>query len=58
MDPRGQGLGRHATYILQFKPGTDVALLNAMLHAIIDEGLHDPATCRRTPRDSTNSPSG
>src|SRR5438552_18350317 len=25
--------------MLQFKPDTDVALLNAMIHAIIDEGL-------------------
>ena len=41
-DPRGPGLGRHATYNLQFKAGTDVALLNAMLHTIIGEGLHDP----------------
>jgi formate dehydrogenase major subunit len=43
MDPRGQnaGLGRHATRVLQFKPGTDVALLNAMLHTIIEERLYD-----------------
>ena len=27
MDPRGQALRRHATHMLQFKPGTDVALL-------------------------------
>jgi formate dehydrogenase major subunit len=40
-DPRGQELGRHATYNLQFKAGTDVALLNAMIHTIIEEGLHD-----------------
>ncbi|MBX6321250.1 MAG: formate dehydrogenase subunit alpha [Rhodospirillaceae bacterium] len=40
-DPRGQALSRHATYMLQFKPGSDVALLNAMLHTIIDEGLYD-----------------
>jgi formate dehydrogenase major subunit len=40
-DPRGQGLGRHATYNLQFKAGTDVALLNAMIHTIIDEELCD-----------------
>ena len=25
-DPRGQGLSRHATYHLQFKPGSDVAI--------------------------------
>ena len=46
-DPRGQGLGRHATYNLQFKAGTDVALLNAMIHTIIDEELHDPAYLQR-----------
>jgi formate dehydrogenase major subunit len=41
MDPRGQALKRHATHMLQFKPGRDVAMLNAMLHVIIEEGLHD-----------------
>jgi formate dehydrogenase major subunit len=40
-DPRRQELSRHATYSLQFKPGMDVALLNAMIHTIIEEGLHD-----------------
>jgi formate dehydrogenase major subunit len=40
-DPRRQELSRHATYSLQFKPGTDVALLNAMIHTIITEGLTD-----------------
>ncbi|HYB10449.1 MAG TPA: molybdopterin-dependent oxidoreductase, partial [Alphaproteobacteria bacterium] len=34
-------LKRHATHMLQFKPGSDVAMLNAILHTIIDEGLHD-----------------
>jgi formate dehydrogenase major subunit len=41
MDPRGQGLSRHADYMLQFRPGTDVALLNGMLHTIVEEGLTD-----------------
>src|SRR5882757_4351502 len=40
-DPRGQGLSRHATIDMRFKPGSDVALLNAMLHTIITEGLTD-----------------
>ncbi|MGE0579604.1 MAG: formate dehydrogenase subunit alpha [Reyranella sp.] len=40
-DPRGQGLSRHATIDLRFKPGSDVALLNAMLHTIITENLTD-----------------
>jgi formate dehydrogenase major subunit len=41
MDPRGSGLMRHATHPIRFKPGTDVALLNAMLNVIITEGLVD-----------------
>ena len=40
-DPRRSDLARHATYYLQFNPDTDVALLNAMLHAIVEEGLVD-----------------
>ena len=41
MDPRGQALSRHATHMLQFKSGTDVALLNAIMNTIVAEGLHD-----------------
>ena len=43
MDPRGHGggLGRYASHFLQFKPGNDVALLNAMLNVIITEGMVD-----------------
>ncbi len=43
MDPRGQnsGIARYATHVLNFKPAHDVALLNAMLHAIIEEGMVD-----------------
>ncbi len=40
-DPRRSDLSRHATYFLQFNPDTDVALLNAMLHTIVEEGLVD-----------------
>jgi len=42
-DPRRSDLARHATYFLQFKPDTDVALLNAMMHVIVHEGLVDEA---------------
>jgi formate dehydrogenase major subunit len=42
-DPRQSDLSRHATYMLQFKADTDVALLNAMLHVIVEEGLVDSA---------------
>jgi formate dehydrogenase major subunit len=41
MDPRGQALKRHATHMLQFKPGADVAMLNAIMHVILNEGLYD-----------------
>src|SRR5213079_654511 len=40
-DPRRNELARHATQFLQFKPDTDVALLNAMIHSIIAEDLVD-----------------
>ncbi len=45
-DPRRSDLSRHATYYLQFNPDTDVALLNAMLHVIVEEGLVDEAFIR------------
>jgi len=45
-DPRRGDLARHATYNLQFHPDTDVALLNAMLHVIVEEGLVDEAFVR------------
>lgn len=41
IDPRGHALKRHASHMLQFKPGSDVALLNAIMHVIIEEKLYD-----------------
>jgi formate dehydrogenase major subunit len=41
MDPRGQALKRHAWKMMQFKNGTDVAMLNAMLNVIVTEELYD-----------------
>src|SRR5207244_6669577 len=41
IDPRGYTLMRHAWKTLRFNPGRDVALLNALIHTIIEEGLHD-----------------
>jgi len=41
MDPRGVGLRRHASHMLQFRPGADVALLNSIMHVIAEEGLVD-----------------
>jgi len=41
MDPRGVGLGRYATHKVQFKPGADVSMLNAIMHVIVEEELYD-----------------
>ena len=41
MDPRRNDIARHADYFLQFKPDTDVAMLNAIMHSIIKQGLVD-----------------
>jgi len=45
-DPRRSDLARHATYYLQFHPDTDVALLNALLHVTVYEGLVNEAFVR------------
>jgi len=41
VDPRKIELAKYATYHLQLRPGTNVALLNMMLYYIINEGLED-----------------
>ncbi|MDX5479631.1 MAG: molybdopterin-dependent oxidoreductase, partial [Cyclobacteriaceae bacterium] len=41
VDPRRTELARYATYHLQLKPGTNVALLNMMLYYIIQENVMD-----------------
>lgn len=41
MDPRAQSLKQYATHMLQFSPGTDVALLNAIMHVIVEEKLYN-----------------
>jgi formate dehydrogenase major subunit len=43
MDPRRSDLARLAHRFLQFKPDTDVAMLNAMMNVIVTEGLVDEA---------------
>ncbi|MEP1587421.1 MAG: formate dehydrogenase subunit alpha [Tateyamaria sp.] len=41
MDPRGQALKRFSSHMLQFRPGADVSMLNAIMHVIVEEGLFD-----------------
>ena len=43
LDPRRSELARMSHRYLQFKADTDVALLNAMMHVIVSEGLVDAA---------------
>ena len=40
-DPRITDIGKYAWRTLQFKADTDVAMLNALIHTVIDEGLAD-----------------
>jgi formate dehydrogenase major subunit len=47
MDPRGTAMKRHAKHMLQFRPGADVALLNAIMAVIVEEGLYDQAYIER-----------
>ncbi len=41
VDPRRTPLAKIADVHLQIKPGTDVALLNGLIHVILQEGLED-----------------
>jgi len=41
IDPRRTELARYATFHIQLRPGTNVAVLNMMLYYIVKEGLAD-----------------
>ncbi|MBP1149562.1 MULTISPECIES: formate dehydrogenase subunit alpha [Methylocaldum] len=47
MDPIRTEICRFATYSLQFRPDTDVALLNAIMHTIVAEGLYNEEYIRK-----------
>jgi formate dehydrogenase major subunit len=42
IDPRRPALADHAKYYVRYKPGTDVAFLNGLMHVIVAEGLTAP----------------
>ncbi len=50
-DPRGIDLVRYAAVHLAHKPGTDVALINAMMNVIVSERLHDEPFIRERTED-------
>ena len=41
IDPRNSELKRYASHMLNFRPGSDVSLLNAIMYTIIEEDLQD-----------------
>ena len=41
IEPYHSELSLHASHFLQLRPSTDVLLLNAFMHTIINEGLHN-----------------
>jgi formate dehydrogenase major subunit len=47
IDPRRPTLADHAQYYVRYKPGTDVAFLNGLMHVIIDENLINPTFIER-----------
>ena len=42
-DPRRIDIADYADLFLQHRPGTDIALLNGLMHVILREGWHDEA---------------
>ena len=50
-DPRLSQLGAHAEIVMQMKPDSDVALLNGMMHVIIEEGLADQEFIKTRTKD-------
>ena len=41
IEPYRSDIARHASHFLQIRPSSDVALLNGMMHVIIEEGLQN-----------------
>lgn len=41
IDPTRTAIAKYASHVLQFRPDTDVALLNGIMHVILKEGLQN-----------------
>ncbi len=41
IDPNRTAIAKYASHVLQFRPDTDVALLNGIMHVILDENLQN-----------------
>ena len=51
MDPNRTSIAKYASHVLQFRPDTDVAMLNGIMHVILDEGLQDDKYIKKHTED-------
>ncbi len=51
MDPNRTHIAKYASHVLQFRPDTDVALLNGIMHVILAEGLQNDAYIEKHTED-------
>ena len=51
MDPNRTAIAKYASHVLQFRPDTDVAMLNGLMHVILDEGLQDDNYIKQNTED-------
>jgi len=51
MDPNRTAIAKYASHVLQFRPDTDVAMLNGIMHVILDEGLQDDSYIKKHTED-------
>ncbi len=51
MDPNRTSIAKYASHVLQFRPDTDVAMLNGIMHVILEEGLQDDSYIKKHTED-------
>ena len=51
IDPNRTSIAKYASHVLQFRPDTDVALLNGIMHVILDERLQNDEYIARHTED-------
>ncbi len=51
MDPNRTPIAKYASHVLQFRPDTDVALLNGLMNVILTEGLQNDAYIKKHTED-------
>ncbi len=51
IDPNRTDIAKYASHVLQFRPDTDVALLNGIMHVILDEGLQNDTYIKKHTED-------